>query len=98
VTALERLAGAGFQILPAFQILTHYAIERDGFVALVERLPDGSFGAIGAPGLLREGALAQLVWRAGGPVFVSKGREEPATTSQVEALRRFDRDLRQALG
>jgi hypothetical protein len=95
---IERLAAAGFQLLPAFQIATHYVLEREGFVALVERLPDGGFGAAGAPGLLGENGIAYLVWRGEAAVFVSKGREVPAGPEQIEALRRFDRDLRAALG
>ena len=95
---IERLAAAGFQLLPAFQIPTHYVLERDGFVALVERGPDGDFGAAGAPGLLGESGLAYLVWRGEAAVFVSKGSEVAATPEQIEGLRRFDRDLRAALG
>ncbi len=95
---IERLAGAGFQLLPAFDITTHYVIERGGFAALVQRLPDGGFGQIGAPGLLTGEALAMLVSKEDGAVFVAQGREEPASAEQVEALRRFDRDLKEAVG
>ncbi len=95
---MERLDGAGFRLLPAFQIPTHYLLERDGFVALVERLPDGSFGAAGAPGLLVEGAMAMLVWKQAGPRWVAKSIDLPASGEQVESLRRFDGDLRAALG
>ncbi|MBI3697179.1 MAG: hypothetical protein HY238_20380 [Acidobacteria bacterium] len=94
---MERLARAGFQLLPALQITSHYVLERDGFVALVERLPDGSFGQSGAPGLLTEGAIAQLVWKKEGPRFVAKGFNRPATTDQVESLRRFHADLSDCL-
>jgi hypothetical protein len=95
---MERLAAAGFALLPAFEIFTHFVVERDGFVALVERLPDGGFGAAGAPALLRNGAFTVLVWKSGRPVLVSKGREEPAGADLVDGLRRFDTELRQALG
>ncbi len=94
---LQRLAAAGFQLLPAFEIQTHYVVERDGFVALVERRADGGFGQIGAPGLLREGVISALMWKPQGPVFAAKGAEWPATEEQVAALRRFDAELRQAL-
>jgi hypothetical protein len=94
---IERLAQAGFRLLPAFEITTHYVLEREGFVALVERCPDGAFGSAGAPGLLVEGGFAALVWKAAGPVFVSKGVERPASASQIEAIRRFDTELRKAL-
>jgi len=88
---------AGFQLLPAFQISTHYVLEREGFLALVERLPDGGFGKAGSPGLLLEGSFSVLVWKQEQAYFVTKGRQVPATAEQVEALRRFDSDLKQAL-
>ena len=94
---IERLAQARFKLLPTPQILTHYVLERDGFVALVERLPDGAFGNAGAPGLLIDGAIAMLIWKSDRSVFVSKASELAASPEQVEALRRFDADLRQAL-
>ena len=94
---IERLARAGFQLLPAFEITNYYVLERDGFVALVERRSDGSFGSAGAPGLLAGGAFAMLLWKPQGPVFAAKGSEVPALPEQVEGLRRFDAELREAL-
>ena len=95
---LERLARAGFQMLPAFEIPTHYVLERDGFVALVERTAEGGFGRVGTPGRLADGSFAVLVWKGEQPFFVAKGREAAATAGEVEALRRFDGELRLALG
>ena len=95
---IERLVLAGFRLLPALQIHTHHVLERDGFVALVERLPDGGFGQIGSPALLEDGVLALLVWKTEGPRFVAKGLDLPATPDQVERLRRFSADLEEALG
>ncbi len=92
-----RLVQAGFQLLPAFQISTHYVLERDGFLALVERLPGGDFGTAGAPGMLLDGSFAVLVWKQEQPFFVTKGRQVPATPEQIETLRRFDADLSRAL-
>ena len=94
---IERLVRAGFRLLPTPEIATHYVLERAGFVSLVERLPDGGFGSVGAPSLLAEGAFAVLVWKQQGPVFVTKDQEFPARAEQVEALRQFDKDLREAL-
>jgi hypothetical protein len=94
---IERLVAAGFHLLPAFEIPTHYVVERNGFVALVERRADGAFGSPGAPGLLAESGLAALVWRAGAPLFVAKGTEMSASADQVDSIRRFDADLRKAL-
>lgn len=93
----SRLVEAGFQLLPAFQISTHYVLERQGFLALVERLADGGFGKAGAPGLLLDGSFAVLVWKQEQAYFVTKGRQVSATSEQIEALRRFDADLSRAL-
>lgn len=96
---LERLAAHCINLIPAAEITTHFIFERDGFVALVERKEEG-FGNIGAPGLLIEktGGFAALVWRgADDPWFVARGFEQRATDEQVATLRRFDRDLRDAL-
>jgi hypothetical protein len=97
VTAkLERLAAAGIQLLPALEITTHYVFERDGFVALVERRDDG-FGGIGSAGLLTGAGFAVLLERGGRAYFVAKNFELEARPEQVEALRRFSSDLREAL-
>jgi hypothetical protein len=98
VTAvLERLAAAGIQLLPAVEITTHYVFERDGFVALVERTPEG-FGGIGSPGLLTGSGFAALVRRGERSYFVAKNFEQEASTDQVEAVKRFSSDLKSALG
>jgi hypothetical protein len=96
-TQLERLVERGINLLPATEIETHFIFERDGFVALVERKPDG-FGNIGAPGLLAGPAgFAALVWRNGGAWFVARGFEERATAEQVTGIRTFAADLEYAL-
>ena len=93
---LERLVAAGIQLLPAVEITTHYVFERDGFVALVERTPDG-FGGIGSPGILTGSGFAALVRRGERSYFVAKNFEQEASPEQVESLRRFAADLKAAL-
>jgi hypothetical protein len=93
---LERLAAAGIQLLPAAEITTHYIFERDGFVALIERTPEG-FGGIGSAGILTGTGFAALIQRGERSCFVAKGFEQEAQPSQVEALRRFSADLKTAL-
>jgi hypothetical protein len=94
---LERLAAAGIQMLPAVEIATHYVFERDGFVALVERTPDG-FGGIGSAGILTGNGFAALIHRGDRSYFVAKNFEQQAQPEQVEALKRFSQDLESALG
>ena len=94
---LQRLAGANINLLPTSQITTHFVFERDGFVSLVERLPEG-FGRIGAPGLLTEKGFAAFVWRGESAFFVVKGTEQSASPDQVDSIRKFATDLELALG
>jgi hypothetical protein len=92
---IERLAGLGIRLLPA-ELQNHYVFERDGFIAMVERTPEG-FGAVGSPGLLTPKGFAALVWRSARPYLVGKGYEQPASAEEVENLRKFASDLKGAL-
>ena len=100
IDRLERLAAAGIQLIPT-EITSHFILERDGFVAFVERRQDAagesSFGSIGAPGLLTEGGFAALIWRGDQGFFVNKGSEQPASAEQVKKIRAFASDLANAL-
>jgi hypothetical protein len=93
---LERLAAAEIQMLPAVEITTHYVFERDGFVALVERTPEG-FGGIGSAGILTGTGFAALIRRGDRAYFVAKNFEQEAQPEQVESLKRFSSDLKTAL-
>src|SRR5438105_14912077 len=81
---LERLAAAGIQLLPAVEITTHYVFEREGFVALVERKPDG-FGGVGSAGILTGSGFAALVRRGERSYFVARNFEREAAPEQVAA-------------
>ena len=95
IEKLERLAAAGIQIIPA-EIASHFILERDGFVAFVERREE-SFGNIGAPGLMTEKGFAALIWRGDQAFFVARGFEQQASSEQVEKIRAFASDLNKAL-
>jgi hypothetical protein len=61
---LEKLVAAGIQMIPA-EITSHFILERDGFVAFVERRQEverreEGFGNIGAPGLMTERGFRRL--------------------------------------
>ena len=96
IAILEKLAAAGIQIIPA-EITSHFILERDGFVAFVERRED-AFGNVGAPGLMTEQGFAAFVWRGSQGFFVRKGFEQPASPEQVRKMRAFASDLASALG
>ena len=92
---LEKLVAAGIQIIPV-EITSHFILERDGFVAFVERR-DEAFGNIGAPGLMTERGFAALIWRGDQAFFAGKGFEQPASPEQVQKIRAFASDLANAL-
>ena len=94
--SLKKLADCGINLLPAVELTTHFVFERDGFVSLVERRETG-FGNIGAPGLLFEKGMAQLIWRGEKAFFVAKGFEREASEEEVVGLRRFATDLKISL-
>ena len=93
---LERLAAARINVVEA-DLDKHHILERDGFIALVERTSEGGFGGVGAAGLLTEKGLAPLVWRGADGFFVAKGLEVAASEDQVLALRAFQADLETSL-
>jgi hypothetical protein len=95
IEILEKLAAAGIQIIPT-EITSHFILERDGFVAFVERREE-SFGNIGAPGLMTERGYAALIWRGDQGFFAGKGFEQPASAEQVQKIRAFASDLENAL-
>ena len=96
IEKLQRLAAAGIGLLPAAELTTHYVFERDGFIALVERTPDG-LGGVGSAGILTGNGFAAMIRRGERSYFVAKNFEQEAGPRQVEALRSFSADLRQAL-
>ena len=95
IEILEKLAAANIQIIPA-DVTSHFILERDGFVAFVERR-DEAFGNIGAPGLMTEHGFGALIWRGDQAFFIAKGFEQLATPEQVQKIRAFASDLQNAL-
>jgi hypothetical protein len=95
IERLEKLAAAGIQIIPV-EITSHFILERDGFVAFVERHEE-RFGNIGAPGLMTERGYAALIWRGDRAFFTGKGFEQEASAEQVQKIRAFAADLENAL-
>jgi len=73
---------------PAFSIYM-----RDDCVAAVSAQGTSQ----GSTGMMTERGLAYLVWRDGQPYLVAKGGETPATPEQVETIRKFSEDLKNAL-
>jgi hypothetical protein len=95
IEIFEKLVAAGIQIVPA-EMTSHFILEREGFVTLVERR-GASFGNIGAPGLMTERGFAALIWRGDQAFFAGKGFEQPASADEVQKIRAFATDLANAL-
>jgi hypothetical protein len=93
---LERLAASRIQILPVPEIASHFVLERNGCVVLVERREDG-FGAIGSPGALSDQGFAALVQRDGRDWFIGRNESREATESEAAEARGLYRDLREIL-
>jgi hypothetical protein len=100
IGVLEKLSAANIQIIPA-EVTSHFILERDGFVAFVERRPHdthgAAFGNIGAPGLMTERGFAAFIWRGDQAFFIAKGFEQLASPEQVQKIRAFAADLENAL-
>ena len=98
-----RLAGCGIELAaesPEYNMFT-----RGLCVALVRPGTGGKTAAAtaagtgkGSSGMMTESGLAFLVCREGRPYLAAKGRETPATSEQVEEMRKFSSDLKRALG
>lgn len=97
IPALQRLADACINLIP-IDLNGYYAFERDGFMALVQRRHDDTFGQIGSAGLLTETGLAPLLWRGKQAFFASRSVDAViASPDQVATLRRFQDDLQRAI-
>jgi hypothetical protein len=82
----------GISVLTEIRLDKHWVVERDGFIALIEKASNGP-GRLGAAGLLTEKGLAPLIWRGAEPTFVAKDLEQIATNEQVQQIRGFQADL-----
>ena len=69
---------------------------RDNCMAAVGTAPGAAQGQ-GSTGMMTEQGLAYLVWHEGQPFLEGKGGRIPATAEQVEAIRKFSEDLKDAL-
>lgn len=88
IRQLERLAASGVAIVPTTEITTHFVLEREGFLILVERTEEG-FGSVGSPGLLCDQGFAALIWKGQEPYWVARGFSQAATPEQVASVRDF---------
>ncbi len=96
VAVLESLLKAGFGFVTFERYARYLAVERDGFVALLET-SEGKAKLYGQVGYHVGEGFAMLVERARGKVFVWKGESVAATPELLAAYERFKVDLHRLL-
>jgi hypothetical protein len=96
VATLESLPSKGFQVGSTRGVMR---VEKYDCGAEFRRLPDGRFQMTILPTLLIDGQFARL-WDAGYQKFfiTDDGRKVPALAQQLEQMRKFNEELRSALG
>ena len=94
--ALESLPAKGFQLGSTRGVVR---VEKYGCGAEFRRVPDGRFQMTILPALLIDGQFTRL-WDAGYQKFfiTDEGRKLPALAQQLEQMRKFNEELRSALG
>lgn len=95
--ALGKLKELGFDFVQLVRYERHLAATRDGFAALLE-YRDEQIHQFSSPGYLLDGQLALLVERGGETMFVLKEKQVAANPGMLASYRRFQDDLRSALG
>src|SRR5271166_5086894 len=93
---LQRLYMAGFELQTFERYPNSVGVLRDGCIALLRATPAG-LEMIGTPGWRMGEVLGVLVERDGHQVFQSKSEFVAATPERMEALRRFQADLKELL-
>ena len=93
---LEALPSLGFQVRSTGGVMR---VEKYGCAAELRRLPDGDFQMTILPTVLVQGQFSR-VWDAGYQKFLitDDGRKFPVAATQLGELRRFNEELRSALG
>ena len=91
---LTRLATLNIQLVSE---TAEYCIFARGDCIAIAHQRDAGL-TLGSSGLMTEAGLSYLLWRDGQPLLASHGGiESPAQPGQVEAVRQFSADLKQAL-
>ena len=94
---LQQLYVAGFDLQTFERFPKAIGVLRDGCIAFLVPGPDG-LQILGNIGWRMGESLGPLVEREGRRVFVHKGEELDATEERIETLKRFESDLKSALG
>jgi hypothetical protein len=93
VAVLESLLQAGFRFVTFERYARYLAVEREGFVALLDA-GGGKVKLFGQVGYHVGEGIAMLVESSQGKAFVWKGQSVPATRELLAAYERIKLDLR----
>ncbi len=92
ISVLERLLNAGFQFVTVEHVTRYLAVEKDGFIALLDPA-DGGLKIYGQVGYRMEGGVGMLVERGGTKAFVLHGRQIEASPEMLETYERVRKEL-----
>ena len=92
---LAKLLEHGFRFCDFEAYPRCVGVERNNFVALLEKTPEGGLRPQGSSGYLMGGKIGVLVERQGQSFFQAKQEEVSATPEMLEAYRRFQEELRE---
>ena len=96
VAVLESLLQAGFRFVTFERYARYLAVERQGFVALLET-GEGKVKLFGQVGYHVGEGIGMLVERAEGQAFVWKAQSVPATPELLAVYEKTKADLRRLL-
>ena len=93
VAALERFLKAGFKFVTLEHVERYLAVEKEGFVALLDP-SDSRLNLFGQVGYRMERGIGMLIERGAGKAFVWKSQSVPATPQLVAAYERCKAEVR----
>lgn len=93
---LQKLLDAGFQFTAIEHVTRQVAVEKNGFIALLDPA-DGKLKLFGQIGYRIGGGIGMLIERGGMPAFVWKKQEVAASADLLAAYQRLRAQLTEIL-
>ena len=97
IKKLESLLRAGFRFLTLERYERYLAVEKSGFVALLDT-SEGRLAVFSQAGLLMGGGIGMLLESPEGKHFAYHDQRTPATPEQLASYQEFKRELAELLG
>jgi hypothetical protein len=96
ISTLEKLLHTGFKFVTFEHYARYLAVEKDGFVALLDPA-GGKLALFSQAGYLMGEGIGMLVEKPGGKAFVFHQQSVPATPELLAAYEQFKRQLGEIL-